>query len=433
MRKGNVMTLILLFLFGVFAIFGMTGAKVGYYRMDPWYEQVGLGLDLTGGGYAVYQAEQEEMTAEDFEARFATTMSVLRDRLDDKGYTEATVVAQGSDRIRIEIPSKDENANDVFAMLGQPAVLEFKDVDGNARITGDMVESAVAMLLTDTGEPVVQLKFNSQGAATFGQMTAEVAGTSKPIHIVIDGITISSPIVENEPIYGGTAIISGGGTNRFTSEQAENLAVQIASGALPLKLNEIELRSISASLGENALSSSLFAGLIGVCVLFLFMMIYYRLPGILACIALLVYGFVILFILATIPTIQLTLPGIAGLILGIGMAVDANVIIFERFKEELATGKTLRASLNSGFSKALRTIIDSNVTTFIAAIVIAVFGIGAVKGFGYMLLISILVSMFTALVVTRALLRLSIALKIKNPKLYTIRKIAADSAVKGGE
>ena len=293
MRKGNVMTLILLFLFGVFAIFGMTGAKVGYYRMDPWYEQVGLGLDLTGGGYAVYQAEQEEMTAEDFEARFATTMSVLRDRLDDKGYTEATVVAQGSDRKRIEIPRKDQNAKDVFAMLGQPAVLEFKDVDGNARITGDMVESAVAMLLTDTGEPVVQLKFNSQGAATFGQMTAEVAGTSKPIHIVIDGITISSPIVENEPIYGGTAIISGGGTNRFTSEQAENLAVQIASGALPLKLNEIELRSISASLGENALSSSLFAGLIGVCVLFLFMMIYYRLPRILACIALLVYGVVI--------------------------------------------------------------------------------------------------------------------------------------------
>lgn len=433
MRKGNVMTLILLFLFGVFAFFGMTGAKVGYYMMDPWYEQVGLGLDLTGGGYAVYQAEQEEMTAEDYEARFATTMSVLRDRLDDKGYTEATVVAQGNDRIRIEIPSKDENANDVFAMLGKPAVLEFKDVDGNTRITGDMVDSAMAMLQSDTGEPVVQLKFNKQGAVIFGEMTAEVAGTSKPIHIVIDGVTISSPVVEKDPIYGGTAIISGGGTNRFTQEQAENLAVQIASGALPLTLSEIELRSISASLGENALSSSLFAGLIGICVLFLFMMIYYRLPGILACVALLVYGFIILFILAFIPTIQLTLPGIAGLILGIGMAVDANVIIFERFKEELSTGKTLRASLNSGFSKALRTIIDSNVTTFIAAVVIAAFGIGTVKGFGYMLIISIMVSMFTALVVTRALLRLVIALKIRNPKLYTIRKLAADSAAKGGE
>lgn len=430
MRKGNVMTLILLLLFGVCAYFGMTGMRIGISVMKPWYEQVSLGLDLTGGGYAVYQADREDMDDDEFEARFYTTMSVLRDRLDDKGYTEANVVEQGADRIRIEIPSKDENPNDVFAMLGKPAVLEFRDAAGKVWITGDLVESAVPILHSETGQPVVSLKFNPEGAKLFGELTTQAYNDFSAIEIYVDERLESSATVDRQsgPIYGGSAIITGS----FTQKEAENLAVQIASGAIPLTLKEIELRSISASLGEDALTKSLFAGLVGLCVLFLFMMIYYRLPGLMACIALLVYGFTILFLLA-LSGIQLTLPGIAGLILGIGMAVDANVIIFERFKEELSSGKTLRASLNSGFSKALRTIIDSNITTFIAAAVIAIFGIATVKGFGYTLMLSIVTSMFTALVVTRALMRLSIALKINNPKLYTLRKIADAKAAKGGE
>ncbi len=433
MRKRSIIWLVVIVLiFSVAVYFGMTGFQIGIYKMDPLYEQVSLGLDLTGGGYAVYQAVQGDLTADEFQSKMDTTLGVLRKRLDEKGYTEATVVLQGSDRIRVEIPSKEEDASAVFAAIFTPAVLEIKDIDGNTAITGDMVESATAMYLSDTNEPIVQLKFNAEGAEIFGEITAEAYGTGDPLDIVIDGVTISSPVVQEGPIYGGTAVISGGSAY-FDAEEAQNLAVQIQSGALPLELQEIENRTISASLGEDALSQSLIAGLVGIILLFIFMIVYYRLPGVMAVIALCVYSFIILFLLALIPSIQLTLPGIAGIILGVGMAVDANVIIFERFKEELATGKTLRASLNSGFSKALSTIVDSNITTIIAAGVIAIYGVGTVMGFGYTLIISILTSMFTALVVTRALMRLAVALNVKNLKLYTIRKSAAEAAAKGGE
>jgi preprotein translocase subunit SecD len=288
-------------------------------------------------------------------------------------------------------------------------------------------------MLSDTREIVVQLEFNDEGGKLFGDMTAEAYANGTNIDIFVDDVMISSAGVRDGAIYGGRAIISGGSSGGFTAEEAENLAVGISSGALPLNLKELELRTISASLGEDALSSSLFAGMIGIIVLFVFMLVFYRLPGLMADIALAVYMFIILLLLAAIPAIQLTLPGIAGIILSVGMAVDANVIIFERFKEELATGKTLRAALNAGFHKAMSTIIDSNITTIIAAVVIAIFGVGTVKGFGYTLIMGIVVSMFTALVVTRALMKLAIALNIKNLKLYTNRKIAPEKSLKGGE
>jgi preprotein translocase subunit SecD len=434
MRKRSIIWLVIIVvIFGAAVYFGMTGFQVGVYKVQPLYQQVNLGLDLTGGGYVVYQADQGDLSGEDFEAKFNTTLSVLRDRLDAKGYTEATVVAQGGDRIRIEIPNnKKEEMNDVFASIGTPSKLEFKDADGKVWLTGDMVKTAQAGMDPQTNELVVSLEFNNEGAQLFGDMTAEAYANGTNIDIYVDDQEISSAGVEKGAIYGGKAQISGGGSG-FTQEEAENLAVGIASGALPLNLKEIELRTISASLGEDALSTSLFAGMIGIIILFVFMLIYYRLPGLMADLALAVYIFIILFLLAAIPAIQLTLPGIAGIILGVGMAVDANVIIFERFKEELATGKTLRASLNAGFHKAMSTIIDSNITTIIAAIVIAIFGVGTVKGFGYTLIISILVSMFTAVVVTRALMKLAVAFNIKNLKLYTNRKIVAEKALKGGE
>ncbi|MFA5676242.1 MAG: protein translocase subunit SecD [Christensenellales bacterium] len=428
MRKGNVITIILLLLLGVCVYFGMMGATIGIYRMKPWPEQISLGLDLTGGGSVVYQAEKGDMSDEEFDARLNTTMGVFRARLDQKNLTEATVVSQGTDRIRIEIPTKDEEPGQVFAMLGKPAVLEFKDALGNTGITGDMVKSAQAGINSETGQPIVNLEFSTEGAVIFAQMTADAYRDKTPVHIVVDGMTLSSPTVSKGAITGGSAYIEGS----FTQKTAQDLAVQIASGAIPLKLNEIEQRSISASLGEDALYSSLFAGLVGLCVLFIFLTLYYRLPGLLACVSLIVYGSIILFTLAAFK-IQLTLPGIAGLILGVGMAVDANVIIFERFKEELSAGKTLRSSLNSGFSKALWTIIDSNITTFIAAVVIAWFGVGTVKGFGYTLMISIVASMFSVFTVTRALMRLVLAFKIKNLKLYARRGITQAPNAKGGE
>lgn len=442
MKTRSIITLLIIILVVcVVVFFGMSGFWVDIYRVDPLPEQVNLGLDLTGGGYAVYEAEQGDFSADEFAAKFSTTLSVLRKRLDEKGFTEATIVAQGSDRIRVEVPSNSENqdANEIFAFIGQPAFLEFKDLEGNTVLTGGMVEQAAAQV-TQTGqgveEPVVSIKFNSEGAELFGQITKQAYDAYKSseakytLDITLDGVVISSPQVTDGPIYGGSAIISGGAT-AMTMEDASDLAIKIESGALPLALNEIENRSINASLGEDALSKSLFGGLIGICLLFLFMLIYYRLPGFIACIALSIYMFIILLLLAAIPSIQLTLPGIAGIILGIGMAVDSNVIIFERFKEELASGKSLRASLNSGFSKALRTIIDSNITTVIAAIVISVYGVGAVKSFGYTLVISILVSLFTALVVTKSLLKIIMNMNIKNIKLYSTMKPKA--IAKGGE
>lgn len=432
----TLITVLIILLVAAIIYFCLTGFGFGVYRVDPIQEQVNLGLDLTGGVYAVYQADQGDLDAGVFKAKLDATMDALRHRLDKKGFTEASVVAQGSDRIRVEVPINDttemQDPSKILEFLGKPAKLEFLDENGEVAITGDMVtKSEAATTQSDFGgtEYVVSLEFNSEGSKKFEELTTVAYEKGITIPITLDGKVISDPMVEKGPISGGSAIIEG----NMTAEQANDLAIQIESGALPLNLKETEVRSINASLGDDALNKSLFAGFVGLCILFLFMIVYYRMPGLMACIALSFYLFIVVFLLAAIPAIQLTLPGIAGIILGIGMAVDSNVIIFERFKEELAVGKTLRSSLNSGFSKALRTIIDSNVTTFIAAIVIAIFGVGSVKGFGYTLMISIVVSMFTALVITRLLLKFIIYLNIKNRKLYTIRKPLQEAEAKGGE
>ncbi len=435
MKKRNIITLlIVIVIVGVVVYFGLTGFSVDVYRVDPLQDQVSLGLDLTGGVYAVFLADKGEYTDDEFNAKMITTLSVLRTRLDERGYTEATVVQQGADRIRVEVPinetSEIKNPDEILAFISETGLLEFKNADGETILTGAHVNQAYPAI--QDNEPIVVMKFDSEGAQLFGELTKEAWDNSTAITMTLDGENITTANVQDGPIYDGTAILNGG-QSQFTSEKASKIAIQIESGALPLVLREIENRSISASLGEDALSKSLLAGLIGISVLLLFMLIYYRLPGLVACIALTFYLFIILVFLAAVPAVQLTLPGIAGMILGIGMAVDANVIIFERFKEELAFGKTLRASLNSGFAKALRTIIDANITTIIAGIVIAVFGVGTVKGFGYMLIISIVASMFTAVVITRWLLKIVMNLNITNMRLYTIRKFTKATAAKGGE
>ncbi|MDD5017224.1 MAG: protein translocase subunit SecD [Eubacteriales bacterium] len=436
MKTRNILTLVItILLIGAVAYFGMTGFGIGIYRVDPLYKQVNLGLDLTGGVYAVYEADQEDFDTVEYNAKIATTISVLRNRLDEKGYTEATVVQQGADRIRVEVPinetSETQDPSEILAFISETGLLEFLNADGETILTGAKVEQAAVYVTGDDDEPVVKVTFNSEGAALFGEMTTTAYENGETISIKLDGETITTANVKT-PITTGEGYISGGDNDPFTLEEASDLAIQIESGALPLVINEIENRSISASLGEEALSKSLFAGLTGIGLLFLFMLVYYRLPGVVACIALSIYMFIMLLLLAAIPAIQLTLPGIAGIILGIGMAVDSNVIIFERFKEELRSGKTLRASLNAGFSKAMRTIIDSNITTVMAAIVIAFFGVGTVKSFGYTLVISIVTSMFTAIVVTKSLLKVVMNFNVKNIKLYTVKPPTAELAAKGG-
>lgn len=437
MKKRRLITLIVLIVLGVIVYFTMAGFSVDIYDFKPLPQQVHLGLDLTGGVYAVFQAERGEFNDNEFDAKMNTTVSVLRNRLDEQGYLEATAVRQGTDTIRVEIPinatSVVKEPDKIIGSIIKTGFLEFKNAAGKTILTGAQVVQAAPSSekdpVTGVNKFVVSLRFNDEGAKLFGQLTEEAWKNNANITITLDGKEISTAGVNNGPIYGGSAQIEG----TFTADEVSTLAMQIESGSLPLTLHEKENRSMSASLGQDALNTSLLAGLVGVSLLFIFMLIYYRLPGLVACIALALYLYIILVFLTLIPAIQLTLPGIAGLILGIGMAVDANVIIFERFKDELSAGKTLRASMKAGFHKAMSTIVDSNITTIISGIVIAWFGVGTVKGFGYTLIISIVVSMFTAVVVTRWLLNIVIDFDVKNLKLYSNRRKDWQLSIKGGE
>lgn len=406
--RGVTSLLVIILLVAVFGYLAIYGLQVGKFILLPVSQGIPQGLDLKGGVSSVYEAK--DTGVEDFAAKLSSAMEILRNRLDAKGYTEATISKQGENRIRIEIPDV-ENPDAVLSIIGKPALLQFVDPEGNVILEGSEVESAKPGYLSGAGgAPIVSLKFKSEGAKAFADATANNIG--RRISIVLDGKEISSPEVKSA-IPNGECYIE----NIGSIDEAQELAMLIQSGALPLELEQLEIRTISATLGVDALNGSLLAGLIGVAVLFLFMIVYYRLSGLIADFALIIYILIVVYLLA-ILNVQLTLPGIAGIILSIGMAVDANVIIFERMKEELRAGKTLRAALDSGFKKALLTIIDSNVTTLIAAFVLMIFGTGPIKGFAYTLTIGILVSMFTALTVTRFLMRCLIALNVKSPKLY---------------
>ena len=401
-----IVVVILLAAFGALAIFGL---NIGALEIKPLVEGISQGLDLRGGVSAVYEAQDEGQS--DFASLLSGTMAVLRNRLTNQGFTEATVTQQGTNRIRIEIPDVDD-PNEILNIIGQPAHLEFKTADGETIMDGSAVVSAEMGYLD--GQPVVQFTLNDEGATAFATATAENVGST--ISIVLDGEVISAPTV-NQAITGGQGYIEG----NFTAESAQQLAMLIQSGALPLDIEQIEVRTISATLGEDALSTSMTAAVIGVLLVIVFMLVIYRLPGVMASLALLIYILIDLFLLAVIPGVQLTLPGIAGIVLSIGMAVDANVIIFERMKEEMRAGKTVRASVESGFKRAFSAILDSNITTIIAGLVLMIFGAGTIKGFAITLTIGVVCSMFTAVVVTRFLLRQMVGLNFTNHRLYGVR------------
>lgn len=407
-RRTSIIALsIIVLLMAVFTYLAVEGMQVGVYDWKPMSKAVQQGLDLRGGMYITYEAKDPDMDY--FNEKMSTAIDVLRNRLDAQGHTEATIARQ-NDRLRIEIPNVDD-PNVVAGILGKPALLQFIGPDDVVIMEGSDIERATATTLEGKGNTwVVQFQLSEDAALVFAEATSKFIG--QVITITLDGNIISAPKV-NSIIPAGRGYIEG----MENQGEAETLAMQIESGALPIELMQLEMRTISATLGENALQTSLTAGVIGIIALFIFLIIFYRLSGIIASVALSIYLMIVIYIIA-IFGIQLTLPGFAGLILGIGMAVDANVIIFERIKEELRMGKTLRTSVESGFKKALTTIIDANVTTLIAALVLMYFGTGPIKGFAYTLTVGIIVSVFSAIVLTKYLLRCMIALNIKNPKLY---------------
>ena len=418
----------------VIALLGFTllhGVDLGFAQIPSitnTEDGIRLGLDLVGGSIITYQADIEgEMAPEELSQNMDVVVDMLRQRLDFQGLFEANVYQVGEDQVTVEIPSVSDPVEAVQT-LGSTAQLQFLDDDGNVILEGNEVESATAEYqpIDSTGirYNIVVLQLTDEGAEKFAEATKKAAQSTdgkNHINITMDGQTISAPQVGSQyaetGITGGEVIISGD----FTAESAGQLANNIAIGQLPFSLKQVEMRSVGAQLGMDALTSSIQAGVIGVILVMVFMILVYRLPGVVSCIALLLYC-ILEGLVLVIFRVNLSLPSIAGIILSIGMAVDANVVIFERGKEELRAGKTIKSGIDSGFHRAFAAILDSNITTFIAAVVLYFFGKGTITGFAITLGLGILLSMFTALTVTRTLLNSLVGMKITNIKLYGARE-----------
>ena len=397
--KAILKLIVVLVLTGAFCVLGYLNAK-----------NIKLGLDLNGGVSITYQTVDENPTKEQM------SDTVYKLQLKAQGYSdEAQVYQEGKNRINIDIQGATD-ANAILEELGEPGTLEFADENGNVLLTGDDVKTATAGMTNENNkkEYVIELNFTEAGAKKFAEATKNNVG--KRIFIIYNNDVISSPNVK-EAINGGQASISP----IESYEEANNIASTIRIGALPVKLTELRSNVIGATLGVEAISTSLKAAAIGIALVILFMLFVYRLPGLASSIALVLYVGLEIVLLQAFE-VTLTLPGIAGVILSIGMAVDANVIIFTRVKEELGNGKATDKAIKAGFEKALSAILDGNITTLIAAAVLYLRGTGTVRSFATTLAIGIVVSLITALFVTRALLNAFYEFGAENPKLYGVKK-----------
>ena len=366
------------------------------------------GLDLQGGTHVVLQAVDTPDAKVDDDA-VNRVVKIIERRINELGLTEPTIQRQGKDRIIVELPGVKDPDN-AIAMLGRTALLEFKDVTGKTVLTGKDLKNSKAHV-GQNNQAVVGLEFSDDGAKKFATLTAQNIG--KPISILLDGEILTSPVVQ-EVITGGNAQISGS----RNVEEAEHLAILLRSGSLPVKVEVMETRTVGPTLGQDSKDMSVKAFGIGTISVFVFMILFYRMSGLVADIALLLYIMLVLLAMMQLKA-TLTLPGIAGIILSIGMAVDANVLIFERFKEEIRKGKTLRSAMEAGFSKAFTTIFDSNITTIMAAVVLFYLGTGPIRGFAITLALGVVLSMFSAITITRELLRFLIGSNlIKNPAFF---------------
>ena len=371
-----------------------------------------LGLDLAGGVSITYQIVGDATQEQIDDTIYKLQQRITNDLSSEAATTEASVYQEGSDRIVVEIPGVTD-ANAILEELGKPGALEFQTPDGETFMTGDMVASAEAGSQNDdlgNSEYVVKLTLTDEGAQLFADATSANVGNNLPI--VYDGEVISNPTVQ-QAITGGNAVISG----NFTYDSASDLASYIRIGALSVELEELQSNVVGAQLGSDAVSTSLLAAAIGIAIAMIFMIAVYFLPGFVAAISLALYTTIVLAILQ-LYDITLTLPGIAGIVLSIGMAVDANVIIYARIREEIANGGSIKGSIDTGFKKAFSAIIDGNVTTLIAAAVLGVRGTGTIKGFAITLAIGVIVSMFTALVISRLLINAFYAIGVNKASAF---------------
>jgi len=387
----------------------VTVPGVGPFKRDV----MRLGLDLQGGTELVLQADLSRLEAEDRQPAMQSVLRIIDDRVNAFGVSEPVIQQQGENRISVQLAGVKDIA-EAKKLIGQTARLEFVertfDQDGNPTdtptgLTGADLKRASSGLHPTNNTPIVNLEFTDQGAKIFEEVTTRLAGTTGEIAIFLDNEELTSPTVK-QAISGGKAYIEGG---NMTLESARILAIQLNAGALPVPLVIEKERSVDATLGADSVRKSILAGEIGLGIVLLFLLLYYRLPGFLAGLALVIYTILVLTIFKLWP-VTLTLAGMAGFILSVGMAIDANVLIFERMKEEARRGKTPRAAIEAGFDGAWPAVRDSNISTFITCIILIWFGnsFGAtlVKGFAYTLFIGVAVSMFSAIFITRTFLRL---------------------------
>ena len=419
MKKNSALLLILMVIVAVVlncvAFIGFDVAGFKYGGMFDEERGIRKGIDLAGGSVISFEATKANPT----EAEMDIVEAIFNARLMNAGYTEARISRNGG-QITVEIPSVT-NTDEAASLLGSTAKLTFRDADGNIVLDGATdIKNAEYQYgqvgsTASASEAYVQLTLTTDAVSKFADATRKAAAESEGrnyISIVMDEQIISSPSVKEE-INSETCVISG----NFTPETAQQLANQIKSGQLPFELNTISRETIGAELGADALPTSMKAALIGIILIMLFMIIMYRMCGVLAALAMAIYVGLIALVLGLLR-VNLSLSGIAGIITSLGMAVDANVIIFERMKEELKLGKTIKASVESGFDKAFSAILDSNVTTIISCVVLYLSGIGTIRGFAVTLGLGVVISMFTAIVITKFLLKQLVRFNIKNRKLF---------------
>lgn len=408
-RKSGIVVIIAIILIGLFAYSGLYGVDLGNYRIKTFGSSIDKGLDLVGGTSLLMEIKEEKVD----QAVIDRTIELISMRINKDGVSEIPITQEGENRIRIEIPGEFDT-DKVLDTIGKTGELTFEGPDGKVILTGKEVKEAGAYISQDN-KYIVNLELNEDGTEKFAEATKTFL--NKSIAIKMDGEILTNPTV-NSVISDGKAIIEG----MSSLEEANSIASIITSGALPVKIEAISVKTVGPTIGAEALSLSKKAAMIGIACIILFMLAYYRIPGIIASVAIVLYVSLVLIVFSQFGVV-LTLAGIAGLILTIGMAVDANVLIFERTKEELRLGKSIKTSVEAGYNRALTSILDSNITTIIAALVLYFLGSGSVKGFAVTLLVGILISIFTALFVTKFLLNNAVnAGWINKPSHFGVRE-----------
>ncbi|MDF2670316.1 MAG: SecDF [Paenibacillus sp.] len=375
-------------------------------------KQINLGLDLKGGFEILYEAEPTEPGKTITRDSLVETAKSLEQRANKSGVAEPDVTTEGTNRIRARIAGV-ENQEEVRQLLKKPAELSFRGPDGTKELVGsDFVAGGAEIGFSNTNQPEIHIKIKE--SEKFRKVTEKLLG--KPLSIYLDEEELSAPIVQ--AILSDSATISG----NYTYEEAKKIKDTINLGALPLKLTEKYTQSVGATLGQQSLDQTVRAAIIGSVIILIFMIIFYRIPGLVASITLVTYTWAVLLVFYLMNA-TITLPGIAALVLGIGMAVDANIIMYERIKEEIRSGKSLLSSLKAGSKHSFRTIMDANITNIIAGLVLYYIGNGAIRGFALTMIVSILISILTNVLFSRVLIHLLIRSNLfKKPSYYGVKE-----------